>query len=78
MIRVATVYNVIGRVLLLLFDGHNKFQYMDFESEDVYHTGWCMKTGHPLSTPHGIGKSTLLRNQFKSGFRANVCYLVEV
>ena len=54
MIRVATVFNVIGRILLLLFDGHNKFQYVDYESEDIYPIGWCLRTGHPLSTPHGI------------------------
>lgn len=55
-IRVATVFNVYGRILLLLFDGHNKFQYMDYESEDIYPIGWCLKTGHPLSTSHGISK----------------------
>jgi len=54
MIRVATVFNVIGRILLLLFDGHSKFQYVDYESEDIYPIGWCLRTGHPLSTPHGI------------------------
>ena len=60
MIRVATVFNVIGgRILLLLFDGHNKFQYMDSESEDIYPIGWCMKTGHPLGTPRGISESRL-------------------
>ena len=56
MVRVATIFNVIGRILLLLFDGHNKFQYVDYESEDIYPIGWCMKTGHPLSTQHGISK----------------------
>ena len=55
-IRVATVFSVIGRIILLLFDGQGKFQYVDCESEDIFPTGWCFRTGHPLHTSYGIGK----------------------
>ena len=57
LVRVATVFNIIGRVLLLLFDGQGKFQYVDCDSEDIYAVEWLLNTGHPLCTPNGTGRS---------------------
>lgn len=52
-IRVATITNILGRMLQLFFDGHQKFQFVDFESPDIYPIGWCKRTGHPLLSPFG-------------------------
>lgn len=52
-IRVATITNIMGRMLQLFFDGQSKFQFVDFESPDIYPIGWCKRTGHILHTPFG-------------------------
>lgn len=52
-IRVATITNIMGRMLQLFFDGQQKFQFVDFESPDIYPIGWCKRTGHPLHSPFG-------------------------
>lgn len=55
-IRVATITNIMGRMLQLFFDGQSKFQFVDFESPDIYPIGWCKRTGHTLHTPFGPSK----------------------
>lgn len=55
-ICVATITNVIGRLLFLFFDGQSRFQFVDVESPDIYTIGWCKRTGHPLVTPFGVSK----------------------
>lgn len=55
-ICVATITNVIGRLLLLFFDGQSRFQFVDVEAPDIYPIGWCKRTGHPLVTPFGVSK----------------------
>lgn len=55
-IRVATITNGMGRMLQLFFDGQQKFQFVDFESPDIYPIGWCKRTGHPLHSPFGPSK----------------------
>ena len=55
-IRVATITNIMGRMLQLFFDGQSKFQFVDFESPDIYPIGWCKRTGHTLHTPFGASK----------------------
>ena len=52
-IRVATVTNVMGRVLQLFFDGDTRFQFVEYDSPDIHGFGWCDRTGHPLLTPYG-------------------------
>lgn len=52
-IRVATITNILGRMLQLFFDGHQRFQFVDCESTDIYPIGWCKRTGHPLLSPFG-------------------------
>ncbi|XP_022780251.1 uncharacterized protein LOC111321587 isoform X1 [Stylophora pistillata] len=52
-IRVATITNIMGRMLQLFFDGQSKFQFVDFESPDIYPIGWCKRTAHILHTPFG-------------------------
>ncbi|XP_048575342.1 uncharacterized protein LOC116616629 isoform X2 [Nematostella vectensis] len=53
-ICVATITNIVGRVLQLFFDGQSRFQFVDVDSPDIYPIGWCHNTGHPLLTPFGI------------------------
>ena len=55
-IRVATITNILGRMLQLFFDGHQQFQFVDCESPDIYPIGWCKRTGHPLLSPFGPSK----------------------
>ena len=55
-VRVATITNIMGRMLQLFFDGQQKFQFVDFESPDIYPIGWCKRTGHPLHSPFGPSK----------------------
>ena len=55
-IRVATITNIMGRMLQLFFDGQSKFQFVDFESPDIYPIGWCKRTGHTLHSPFGPSK----------------------
>ena len=46
----------MGRMLQLFFDGQSKFQFVDFESPDIYPIGWCKRTGHTLHSPFGPSK----------------------
>ena len=55
-IGVATIVNVMGRILKLHFDGRSGFQFMDSDSPDIFPVGWCAATGHPLHTPFGKSK----------------------
>ena len=55
-IRVATITNILGRMLQLFFDGHQRFQFVDCDSTDIYPIGWCKRTGHPLLSPFGPSK----------------------
>ena len=55
-VRVATITNIMGRMLQLFFDGQQKFQFVDFESPDIFPIGWCKRTGHPLHSPFGPSK----------------------
>lgn len=55
-IRVATITNIMGRMLQLFFDRQSKFQFVDFESPDIYPIGWCKRTGHTLHSPFGPSK----------------------
>ena len=64
-IRVATITNGMGRMLQLFFDGQQKFQFVDFESPDIYPIGWCKRTGHPLHSPFGPSKFWLCNLRFK-------------
>ena len=52
-VRVATVIDVMGRLVQLFLDGQSRFQFLDVESPDIYPVGWCQRTGHPLETPFG-------------------------
>lgn len=52
-IRVATITNIMGRMLQLFFDGQQQFQFVDFESPDIFPIGWCKRTGHTLHSPFG-------------------------
>lgn len=55
-VRVATITNVMGRILQLFFDGQSRFQFIDADSPDIYPVGWCKRTNHPLSTPLGTSE----------------------
>eukprot|EP00795_Rhopilema_esculentum_P009517 gene9517-17256_t len=70
LVRVATVFNIIGRVLLLLFDGQGKFQYVDCDSEDIYPVEWLLNTGHPLCTPNGTVRAS--KGDFATGVELTV------
>lgn len=59
-IRVATITNIMGRVLQLFFDGsQTRFQFVESDSPDIHGFGWCKRTGHPLLTPYGESKNDL-------------------
>ena len=59
-LRVATITNVMGRMLQLFFDGQSRFQFVDVESPDIYPIGWCKRTGHALLSPYGPSESSSL------------------
>ena len=56
-IRVATVAETFGRVSMLVFDGTERKRFFDKSSTDLFPIVWCERTGCPLSTPYGRGKS---------------------
>ncbi|XP_053706619.1 lethal(3)malignant brain tumor-like protein 2 isoform X1 [Synchiropus splendidus] len=56
LVCVATVKRVVGRLLLIHFDGwENEFdQWVDCQSPELYPVGWCDLTGYPLQPPPGL------------------------
>jgi len=61
LISVATVKNVIGRLLLIGFDSWDSTydQWMDEESTNIFPVGWCELVGHQLLPPKSPKESPL-------------------
>jgi hypothetical protein len=53
LICVATISQVVGRLLKIHFDGweDDYDQWMDARSPDIYPVGWCELVGHKLEAP---------------------------
>ncbi|CAG7704205.1 unnamed protein product [Allacma fusca] len=54
LICVATISQVVGRLLKIHFDGWEEEydQWLDATSPDIYPVGWCELVGHRLEPPH--------------------------
>ncbi len=57
-ICVATVTQVLGRDVWIMFDGESRSeQIFDVRSHDLFPAGWCEMSGHELQWPRPSSKS---------------------
>lgn len=55
LICVATVVEVVGDYIKIVFDGWkgSKYTYR-YDSRDIFPVGWCYFSGHPLQPPGDV------------------------